>query len=175
MFMSGELDQTRKEIRLTFAKWNIGPANYTIEWEDRGIEGRNCRYPYGVRVRYFRKGIWQEVSCMDYGGKNDNLRQCLFLIDRLRIAEKHGVQYQGLTYTKEVLATSPVDTEKVRREDLLDAYDILGGSPDDPIDLIKELYRRKSLFYHPDHGGDGEKFKRLTKAYQLIMESRGQK
>ncbi len=171
-----DLDQTRRDLRESFAKWGIKPENYSIEWEDKGVESRRCLYPHGVRVRYLRNGVWQEVSCLSFGlCKNDNLRQCLFLIDRLRIAEKHGVQYQGLTYSKEIFTASPVDTEKQRKEDLLDAYDILGGSPDDPIDLIKELYRKKSMFYHPDHGGSPEKFKRLTDAYNLILENRGQK
>jgi curved DNA-binding protein CbpA len=29
------------------------------------------------------------------------------------------------------------------------------------------------MFYHPDKGGDGEKFKRLTQAYELVMKNRG--
>jgi len=28
------------------------------------------------------------------------------------------------------------------------------------------------MYYHPDKGGTDEKFKRLTKAYELIMKSR---
>ncbi len=123
-------------------------------------------------MRYFRNGVWQEVNCLDFGIKSENLRQCFFLIDRLRVAEKHGVQYQGLTYTKDVATKGSASTEKQRKETLLDAYDILGASPDDPLDLIKDIYRRKSQFYHPDHGGDVERFKRLTDAYNLIMQSR---
>jgi hypothetical protein len=169
-----DIEQTRREIRDEFYKWEVKPENYSIAWEDKGVEGRNVRYPYGVRVQYFRNGIKQEVSCLNYGIKNDNLRQCMYLIQRLRISEKHGVQYHGLTYSKEIVASSSVDAEKQRREDLLDAYDILGGSPDDPTDLIKELYRKKSMFYHPDKGGSAEKFKRLTDAYNLILGNRGQ-
>ena len=60
-----------------------------------------------------------------------------------------------------------------RKEDLLDAYDTLGVSPDDPVELVKRVYANKSQFYHPDKGGDPEKFKRLTKAYELILKSRG--
>jgi DnaJ-domain-containing protein 1 len=117
-----------------------------------------------------RNGQWQEVACYGYPNRAENLRQCFLLLDRLRIAEQHGVQYQGLTYTKELVAAAP---EAARRENILDAYDVLGAGPDDPIDLIKDIYRRKSMFYHPDKGGDQEKFKRLTKAYELIMKSRG--
>ena len=67
------------------------------------------------------------------------------------------------------------DTTSARRESILDAYDTLGAGPDDPVELIKDVYRRKSMYYHPDKGGDPEKFKRLTAAYELILKSRGEK
>ncbi|MBA7566113.1 Chaperone protein DnaJ [subsurface metagenome] len=92
------------------------------------------------------------------------------LLERLRIAEQHGVQYQGLTFTKDLATTTG---EAGRREALMDAYDILGVSPDDPAELIKDVFRRKSMYYHPDKGGTNEKFKRLNKAYELICDSRG--
>ena len=175
MALGIDLKTTRQDIRDCMDKWNVGPENYEIAWEDKGLEGANVRYPYGVRVRYLRNGVWQEVSCLNFGIKAENLRQCFFLIDRLRVAEKHGVQYQGLTYTKDIATKDASSTEKQRKESLLDAYDILGASPDDPVDLIKQIYLKKSTFYHPDKvGGDPERFKRLTDAYNLILESRGQ-
>jgi hypothetical protein len=167
------IDETRRDIRVTFAKWGVKPENYEIVWDDGGKENYRTPNRYGVRVRYLRNNVWQEVSCLNYSIKSENLRQCFFLIDRLRIAERHGVQYQGLTYSKEIVAASPIDTEKERKESLLEAYDILGASPDDPPELIKDLYRKKSMYYHPDHNGNAEKFKRLTEAYKSICESRG--
>ena len=175
MALQKDTNRTRADVRASMAKWGIGAADFEIAWEDKGVEGANVRYPYGVRVRYFRNGVWQEVSCLDFGVKSDNLRQCFFMIDRLRIGEKHGVQYQGLTYTKEVVQKSQGETQKQRNETLLDAYDILGASPDDPLDLVKEIYIKKANHYHPDKGGDPERFKRLTEAYNRVLESRGQK
>jgi len=58
-------------------------------------------------------------------------------------------------------------------DELMDAYGIVGTSPDDPIDLIKDIYRRKVTFYHPDKGGDPNKFKRLQNAYEVICKARG--
>jgi hypothetical protein len=169
------IETTRKDIRETFTKWGIRPENYMIEWADKGLESVDSRFKYGVSIRYFRNKVWQTVTCMDYGRKDDNLRQCYLLIDRLRIAEHHGVQYQNLAFTKEVAKTTPVEVEKDRRESLLEAYDIVGGSPDDPIDLIMDLYRKKATYYHPDKGGDKDRFVKLTKAYELICTSRGVK
>jgi DnaJ-class molecular chaperone len=62
-----------------------------------------------------------------------------------------------------------------RGSPLIDAYDIVGASPDDPTDLVKELYRKKSTYYHPDKGGSRERFERLTKALETILKSRGDK
>jgi len=169
--MSGiDIDQTRRDIRDTFRKWGIDPSEFEILWEEeRDGSGKIIRRP-GAIVRYRRNGTWQEVACYGFPFRAENLRQCFFLLDRLRIAEQHGVRYQGLTFTKDLAVA---DTESGRKENILDAYDILGASPDDPIELIKDVYRRKSMFYHPDKGGDAEKFKRLTQAYELVMKNRG--
>ncbi len=94
------------------------------------------------------------------------------LIQRLRIAEKFGVQYAGLTSSKELVAKSQ---DKLRSEGQLlgDAYDFLGVTPDDPTDLIKDVYRKKAMYYHPDKkGGTDEKFKRITEAFERIIRSR---
>ena len=165
-----DVDKSRREIRHTLLLWDIDPSEFEILWEDDRSSGRIIRKP-GAKVRYMRNGQWQEVACYGFPNRAENLRQCFLLLERLRIAEQHGVQYQGLTFTKDLAATSG---ETARRESLMDAYDILGVSPDDPADLIKDVFRRKSMYYHPDkEGGTNEKFKRLNKAYELICESRG--
>lgn len=167
-----DVDQTRRDIRDTFRKWDIDPSEFEILWEEDEDYGRRGRRLPGAKVRYFRTKVWQLVSCHTFGSRAENLRQCFLLLDRLRIAEQHGVQYQGLTSTKEVAVA---DNDRSKREDLMDAYDFLGVGPDDPIELVKDVYRRKSMYYHPDKGGDPEKFKRLTRAYELICNSRGVK
>ena len=167
-----DVDKTRSEIRHQMAMWDIDPSEFEILWEEeRDGSGRVIRRP-GAKVRYMRNNQWQEIACYGFPTRAANLRQCFLLLERLRIAEQHSVQYQGLTFTKEVAMAG---TEQTRKQELLDAYDILGVSPDDPVELIRDVYRKKSMYYHPDKGGDPEKFKRLTSAFNLIMESRGQK
>jgi len=122
-------------------------------------------------VEFYRNNIWQNISCYRFGTRAENLRQCYLLIQRLRIAERFGVQYAGLTSAKEVvLHRNSVQDEK---QALLDAFDFLGVSPDDPIDLVKDIYKKKSMHYHPDKGGNPEKFKKLQAAYELTCKSRG--
>jgi len=167
--MGVPIDQTRRDIRDTFRKWDIDPSEFEILYEE-DREGRQVIRRPGAIVRYMRNSTWQTVACYGFPTRSENLRQCFLLMDRLRIAEQHGIQYQGLTYSTDLAA---VDRESAKKEGLLDAYDILGVGPDDPLELLKDVYRKKSNYYHPDKGGDPEKFKKLTNAYNLIMKSRG--
>ena len=166
-----DVDKTRSQIRHQFTLWDIDPSEFEIVWEEDRSSGRIERRP-GATVRYMRNGQWQSISCLGFPNRAANLRQCFLLLERLRIAEQHGVRYQGLTFTKDLVSSTG---EAARKESLMDAYDILGVSPDDPVDLIKDVYRRKSMYYHPDKGGTDEKFKRLNQAYELILQTRGVK
>lgn len=167
------VDKTRQDIRRQFNLWDIDPSEFEILWEEeKGLGGRTIRRP-GATVRYMRNGHWQEIRCYGFTTRAENLRQCFLLLERLRIAEQHGVQYEGLTFTKDLATTSG---ETSRKEKLLDAYDVLGVSPDDPMELIKDVFRRKSQYYHPDKpGGDEAKFKRINDAFEIIDKSRGGK
>ncbi len=167
-----QVDDTRADIREMFRKWNIDRTEFDIEWEPNNSRGQ--RMP-GAIIHYLREGKWQTVCCYSRHSRAENLRQIYLFLDRVRIAEHNGIQYQGLSSSKEVVAQQHCQAEKERKETLLDAYDIVGASPDDPIDLIKDIYKRKANTYHPDHGGNPERFKRLTDAYQTIMQSRGEK
>jgi len=52
-----------------------------------------------------------------------------------------------------------------------DPYIVLGVRKDDPPELIDAVYKTKAKFYHPDKGGDSEKFLRLRKAYEEIKRN----
>jgi len=63
------------------------------------------------------------------------------------------------------------DINKLRPKDIKidNPYIILGVSPDDSIKLIKKIYKLKAKEYHPDVGGDNEKFIMLDRAYKEIL------
>lgn len=91
---------------------------------------------------------------------------------------RSDISIQGhVTYILKQVRKVPVDSQRTDRKDapLFDAYNSLGVNPDDSIELIKAIYRKKSMYYHPDIGGTNEKMKKLNWAYNLVMESRGQK
>lgn len=163
-----DVDVTRREIREELTRWGVAKGDFEITWEEeRAYSGR----PVGAKVEFYRHSVWQSISCYRFGTRAENLRQCFLLIERLRIAEKFGVRYAGLTSATDV--TVHKNTVQDEKRDLLDAFDTLGVGPDDPVELVKDVYRKKSMYYHPDKGGNPEKFKKITAAYELILKSRG--
>jgi molecular chaperone DnaJ len=57
-----------------------------------------------------------------------------------------------------------------------DYYEILGVAKNATPDEIKRAYRKLAQQYHPDKGGDQEKFKQINEAYQVLSDpqKRGQ-
>jgi DnaJ-class molecular chaperone len=49
-------------------------------------------------------------------------------------------------------------------------YKVLGVSESATADEIKKAYRKAALKHHPDKGGDEEKFKEISKAYETLSD-----
>jgi curved DNA-binding protein len=52
----------------------------------------------------------------------------------------------------------------------MDYYNVLGVIPTASPGDIKQAYRKLAIKYHPDAGGDAEKFKQLTEAYEILKD-----
>jgi DnaJ-class molecular chaperone len=50
-------------------------------------------------------------------------------------------------------------------------YEVLGVQKDASQNDIKKVYRKLAVQYHPDKGGDSEKFKNITEAYNTLSNS----
>ena len=49
-------------------------------------------------------------------------------------------------------------------------YELLGVDKKAQPNQIKKAYHKKALKEHPDKGGDPEKFKEITNAYEVLMD-----
>jgi DnaJ family protein A protein 2 len=49
-------------------------------------------------------------------------------------------------------------------------YETLGVEKDAPLKVIKKAYRKLSLAHHPDRGGDEDKFKEVSAAYEILSD-----
>lgn len=49
-------------------------------------------------------------------------------------------------------------------------YETLGISKDASLEDIKKAYKKAALKHHPDRGGDAEKFKELSQAYEVLSD-----
>ena len=54
-------------------------------------------------------------------------------------------------------------------------YDVLGVGRDATQDEIKKAYRKLAKKYHPDAGGDEEKFKQINEAYGVLSDEDSRK
>lgn len=165
--------QTRNNLRHMFDQWGIEQFSIIREQEEyangRFVKGN------GATVTYLRRSQWQTVTCVAASSYDENLRSIFLFLDRLRIAEKTGVAYQGLSSVKDVVKTA-IDTKAEEQETLEEAYDILGVKPDDPVELVERVYRAKAQSFHPDtNSGDLEKMKRLNAARDMVIKAKGQK
>lgn len=54
-------------------------------------------------------------------------------------------------------------------------YDVLGVSKKATQDEIKKAFRKLAVKYHPDAGGDEEKFKEISEAYETLSDEKKRK
>jgi curved DNA-binding protein CbpA len=53
-----------------------------------------------------------------------------------------------------------------------DYYQILGVPEDADEETIKKAFRELAKKYHPDRGGDAEKFKKIVEAYRVLSDKK---
>ena len=56
-----------------------------------------------------------------------------------------------------------------------DPYRLLGASPLEDLDAIRERYRALALVHHPDRGGSAERMQALNEAWERIVHHRARR
>lgn len=122
-------------------------------------------------VRYLRGKVWMEVSSTLQPTKAQNLRAVYWAIHNLKTWGERGISgmASGVTFAGELVPTGRGSD----RESFDEACEILGVDHDAPVNEVQKVYQIKVQRHHPDKGGDPERFKRLNKAYELIIKVKG--
>lgn len=149
------VSHTLADLRQLFRRYELE------EWEPIPAE----KGP-GYSVRYFRNKTWTEIGSFYQPTKAMNLRVCYQVIDNMFRWEARGVT--GLIRGTAFMGGELVATARPVGESFDEACAILGVDPEASWEEIQRVYQVKAQYAHPDKKGDPERFKRLTKAYELI-------
>nr|AAM93962.1 DnaJ protein [Griffithsia japonica] len=57
-----------------------------------------------------------------------------------------------------------------RKVDNSKYYELLGVAKDSSSSQIKKAYRKLAMTHHPDKGGDEERFKEITTAFEVLND-----
>lgn len=160
---------TSKNVQETLAQLRKLMRDWSVE-DYEPVPGEDGR---SYAIRYLRGKVWTEVSSTLQPTKAQNLRAVYWAIHNLKTWGERGITglAGGVTFVGGLVPTGRGGD----RESFDEACDILGVDHDAPVEEVKRIYQVKVQRHHPDHGGDPERFKRLQKAYDLVLKVKGEK
>lgn len=125
-------------------------------------------------IDYFRNGIKKETR--RFNSQKYAVNYAHKVVDELGYSVDPGEDENGeWIINKEnceiIIRLSMVIVEKRTMGD----YRVLGLDDDADIEEVKHAYRKLAVKYHPDKGGDPEKFQRIHEAYQRIIDGNAKK
>ena len=140
------------EVRTEFDKWGVKDVAYPTK-KDALISGRVSVLVLG------KNGDWQEIECGAFDGKNGperNLCAIREAVRGVRLADQRGIGQVLVGVTQ--LLSLPAAPEATG------AHAVLGVSPTDTQETIRQAYRRRVKETHPDQGGDPAEFLQVQAA-----------
>jgi DnaJ like chaperone protein len=162
-----------------------------VQYVKEFLAGRFGGENAGDLLRIYRRALEKDL---DIEAISAQIRRSLSLPARVEIlhvlfglARAGEATPAGLAAVREAgerLGIAPEEIRRVEamfRTDAERAYEILGASPDEPMEAIKGKYRELAMKYHPDrvaHLGEefralaDEKFRAIRQAYETIEKLR---
>lgn len=100
------------------------------------------------------------------------LNKTVTFVDNLQstVSTIQDIVYVLKESQKEKVSQTSSKIPKVKEK--ADPYTVLGVFPDDSTEVIKSIYKAKAKLYHPDKGGDKNKFITIDKAYKAILKEK---
>lgn len=177
------------QINYQDMKWDsLSSAKYSwfdeMITDEHGGDISTYLYPYDLYVLE-QKRLKEQADKNDARSK-DNAEKFNAAMDELQEAMKNKGQGGLLDKIKGFGSKKPGHEEETTGEESTgqevthtgsesaegkDYYAILGLSSDASTDEIKAAYKKLALKYHPDRGGDTEKFQELNEAYKILSNA----
>lgn len=159
-------DEMLAELRRLGASNVIVSTNVLLRRD--GMPYADTREPEdsGVAVYFERRRRPYVLACDSYDKVWKNLRAVGATVEALRAIERHGsseMLEQAFTGFAALPAARPAESSW---------WDVLGVSPDAPLDEIEAAHRRLTVAHHPDAGGDEEQMARINRARDIAREER---
>ena len=164
----GEIERQVRQVN--------GASDLVIEADLRkGIQGgflSNQRAPAdpGVVVRFKRHGKPFAVPCDKFRSIEANLRAVALMLEASRLMERYGFEifeeeFRGYA----ALPPGSGESYGVIFQDP-PPHEVLAVAPDAPAEVVRAAWRVLAAKHHPDRGGDGEAFKRVTRARDALLK-----
>jgi len=157
-------NQTMRDITDCMKLWGISQWDILVSHAPRSA--RRTEYSESERLVtlvYTKDGKEIRLPMNKQKRPEDNLRALFLCIDSMRMNEKRGVgELVQSAYLQQLGAGEPQ----------FDPYQELGIYPDQGLEIAEAVYRSMASKYHPDASpsGDVEKFKRITRAIEMIRK-----
>ena len=152
--------QTLADLKRTFDRWG---KSYSVT---RGADRRTAILEFDFLGRSVR------IPCTSQATYELNLRQLFLVADSLRIWDERGVMTSALGFFDQVkdLVRAQESQQAVELE-LLDAYGVLGVSPQTPLDVVEMAWKGWQKRLHPDLVQDPEERSRREEKLKTINEA----
>jgi hypothetical protein len=142
---------THRDIADVFRKWDI--SEWTIHQRAirRAVRG-------DAEVEFETNGRRTVLTCSEFPTYQQNIRAVFFVLDALRLADQRGILPQLRDAAIALLPPGPAAARP--------AYEVLGISPNTPLEIAEAAYKVLARKVHPDAGGTDSAMRELNEAIE---------